>query len=224
MSKVKAKTKEKVGMWEIGEIKFPYSEAFRFSLESIRKRFVRAAITTAAVILGIAFLNSLMMMAAIQSVYTGTPQIQAYQYWLLFISLLVCGVGITNSMLIAVAERYKEIGTLKCLGALDRHILILFLNESIIMGGIGGLIGYIAGMVAAIVYGFMTLRVENPMAIIMQAMMMPSTVIPMGGLPTAVALFILSMVLSITLSMAATLYPAYYAAKLNPAEALRYEI
>ena len=219
-----AKTEEKVGIWEIGEIKFPFSEAFKFSLESIRKRIVRAAITTAAVVLGIAFLNSLMMMAAIENVATGTPGIQAYQYWLLFISLLVCGVGITNSMLIAVAERYKEIGTLKCLGALDRHILILFLNESIIMGGLGGLVGYIAGLVAAIIYGFIRLKAGNPMEVIAKALMAPSTILPMGGLPNAVALFIISIVLSITLSMAATLYPAYYAAKLNPAEALRYEV
>ena len=45
-------------------------------------------------------------------------------------SLLVCTVGITNSMLMAVTERFKEIGTMKCLGALDSFVVVLFMLES----------------------------------------------------------------------------------------------
>jgi len=213
------------GTWEIGEIYFPFTEAFKISLENIKKRFVRAAITTAAVVLGIAFLNSLMFMSAITRIALpeSQAQAQAYQLWLLFISLLVCAVGITNSMLIAVAERYKEIGTMKTLGALDRHILIMFLNESIIIGGLGGILGYIFGLIAAIVYGIATLGVG--FGEIGLALSQPAELLPfLSTLPSAVSLFILSLIISIFLSMAATLYPAYYAAKLNPAEALRYEV
>ena len=211
------------GSWEIGEIHFPFSEAFKISIESIRKRFVRAAITTAAVILGIAFLNSLMMMSSINSVVYKQTTTPAYQWWLLFISLLVCGVGITNSMLIAVAERYKEIGTMKCLGALDRHILLMFLNESIVIGALGGILGYIFGIIAAVIYAFVSLK--NPMGIIGSAFTQPSQIIPwLSSLPSFLSLLILSIVLAVFLSMAATLYPAYYAAKLRPAEALRYEV
>ena len=56
-------------------------------------------------------------------------------------SLLVCFVGITNSMLMSVTERYKEIGTLKCLGALDNFIVKLFLIESGLLGFFGSLGG-----------------------------------------------------------------------------------
>ncbi len=49
--------------------------------------------------------------------------------WLVVMSLLVCTVGITNSMLMAVTERFKEIGTMKCLGALDSFVVLLFLLE-----------------------------------------------------------------------------------------------
>ena len=49
--------------------------------------------------------------------------------WLVVMSLLVSAVGITNSMLMSVTERYKEIGTMKCLGALDSFIVKLFLHR-----------------------------------------------------------------------------------------------
>lgn len=207
---------------EIGEIHLPLSEAFYISVQNVRRRFARVAITTASVTLGIAFFVSLMMMASFQAQAGGTG-VQPYMYWLLFISLLVCGVGITNSMLIAVAERYKEIGTYKCLGALDRHILEMFLIEAMLVGGIGGFAGYIIGLVAAIVYA-----VANPavgLQSALAALVQPNPAVPFAGaLPVALGLLVLGAGIAILLSLIATIYPAYYAARLNPAEALRYEI
>jgi putative ABC transport system permease protein len=50
----------------------------------------------------------------------------AKQRWIIILSLLVCVVGIVNAQLMAVTERFREIGTMKCLGALDRFVLRLF--------------------------------------------------------------------------------------------------
>jgi ABC-type antimicrobial peptide transport system permease subunit len=63
---------------------------------------------------------------------------EAYQFWLIIVSLFVCGIGLINANLIAIYERYREIGTMKCLGAMDQHVMKLFLIESLIFGAIGG--------------------------------------------------------------------------------------
>ena len=65
--------------------------------------------------------------------------------WLVVLSLLVCLVGIANAMLMSVTERFREIGTMKCMGALDGFIIKLFILESTFMGTAGTVIGVIIG-------------------------------------------------------------------------------
>ncbi|MBC7287419.1 MAG: FtsX-like permease family protein [Armatimonadetes bacterium] len=74
----------------------------------------------------------------------------ARQTWLVVMSLLVCAVGISNSMLMSVTERFREIGTMKCLGALDSFIVRLFLIESLVIGSLGSIIGAFIGHVGAL--------------------------------------------------------------------------
>ena len=134
---------------EIGSIKFPMGEAFRYCLESVRKHFTRALITALSVLLGIAFMVTLLTMG---SILRGTGEAPAaYQYWMVVIALLVCGVGIVNSMLMSVTERYKEIGTIKCLGATNGSVLEIFLIEALLLGLLGGVIGAFIGWISAVV-------------------------------------------------------------------------
>ncbi|MBC8101966.1 MAG: ABC transporter permease, partial [Cytophagales bacterium] len=65
--------------------------------------------------------------------------------WLVALSLLVCAVGITNSMLMSVTERFREIGTMKCLGALNQFIVKIFMIEALLMGVIASCLGWVLG-------------------------------------------------------------------------------
>jgi len=190
------------------EIIFPISEAFRFSLESIRKRFTRALITALSIVLGISFMVVLLTMAAILR-ETGVGGVEAYQYWMAIIALLVCGVGIVNSMLMSVTERYKEIGTMKCLGATNGNILEIFLIESALLGLLGGVIGSAIGWSAGV---------------LMNGLQLGWSVVFRVPMNTYLYNFGLAILIAFGVSIAAAAYPAYLGAKLSPADALRYEI
>jgi putative ABC transport system permease protein len=69
--------------------------------------------------------------------------------WLVALSFLVCAVGVANAMLMSVTERFSEIATMKCLGALDGFVMTMFLLEAAIEGGIGGAVGLALGALLA---------------------------------------------------------------------------
>lgn len=70
--------------------------------------------------------------------------------WLISLALLVAFVGIMNAMLMSVTERFREIGTMKCLGALDGFIVKLFLIESSLQGLVGTVLGVVLGLAIAL--------------------------------------------------------------------------
>jgi hypothetical protein len=129
--------------------------------------------------------------------------------WIIVISLLVTVIGIANSMLMSVTERFRDIGTMRCLGALSSFVRTLFLVEAAFMGVVGGALGALAGALfttgtylipygGALVLGAVS---ERPGALLLAAL----------G----------SVVAGIVLSLLAALYPASTAARMVPADALR---
>jgi len=194
-------------------VQFGLRDAARLGYEYIIRRFNRAMINIASIALGIAFLSTLLMSDSLYRAYAlaGGERlgVETYQYWLMFVAIIVSVVGITNAMLITVFERYREIGTMKCLGAMDRHILLLFLVESIIQGFAGGVAGYLLGLIGAVLSTGFTIGF---------------TAIFMVPITETITLLLGSVGLSMVLCGVATLYPAYRAAKLHPVEALSYEL
>ncbi len=122
------------------------------------------------------------------------------------ISLLVGGIGIMNILLVSVAERTREIGIRKALGAKPRHILGQFLAESVVLSMVGGLLGILTGfgfgLGAAFVIG--QLAPGAPFTSIVSA----ESVLWAVGFSSAVGIFF-------------GVYPAFRAARLDPVEALR---
>ncbi len=209
--KVKEQKTQYLDSQTFGSIKFPMGEAFRYSLESIRKRFTRSLITAFSVLLGIAFMVSIMTMGIILPLIGQSPP-QQYQTWMAIIALMVCGVGIVNSMLMSVTERYKEIGTIKCLGATDMNVLQIFLIEALLLGVLGGIIGSCAGLVSTIaVYS-----ITQPQYI--------SRIIDTSNFIYYLTYVGEGIGIASLISVVAATYPAAYAARLNPTEALRFEV
>lgn len=122
------------------------------------------------------------------------------------ISLLVGGIGIMNIMLVSVAERTREIGLRKALGARRKDILVQFLTESSLLSLIGGLVGIVLGWLIATAVGQFAAASGTPFNpnISLNAVLLATL------FSAAVGLFF-------------GIYPANRAAALEPVEALRYE-
>jgi hypothetical protein len=128
--------------------------------------------------------------------------------WLLLVSMLVCAIGIANAMLMAVTERFREIATLKCLGALDGSIMLMFVLESCIMGVVGGLIGGALGALLGSVRMLSAFGAEFAGAV------------PIGSLVSSLGVAVLA---GVVLAAIAAVYPSFRAARLAPMEAMRVE-
>jgi ABC-type antimicrobial peptide transport system permease subunit len=201
---------ESTGNETTKKVSLSIREMFDLSLKSIRRRPIKTAYNIATIILGTSFLTFITLASIVLRQYTeASISIETYQYWLAFISLLLCVMSIANSMAIAVLERSKEIGIMKCMGALDRHILLLFFTESTVMSLAGGILGFLfGGMIAAVTYGLQL------------GFDVVSKVSPFELLST----FGLSVIVAIAVSISATVYPACKAAKARPTEAFKVEV
>jgi ABC-type lipoprotein release transport system permease subunit len=128
-------------------------------------------------------------------------------FWIVTISLLVTIIGIANAMLMSVTERFKEIGTMKCLGALSDFIRRLFLIESAFIGVVGSLAGVLIGILFPMILYSFAYGFNNVFSAVSYGHL------GVSSLECLIAGTILSIV--------AAIYPATIAARMIPAMALR---
>jgi len=208
----------------------PLGKAVEIAYKSIRVRFFRSLITTLSLVLAVSFLSftdvsndvangmlasgsAELRQALVRAGYDLGPEANNVasspkQRWILILSLLVCAVGIVNAQLMAVTERFREIGTMKCLGALDRFVLRLFILEA----GMQGLAGSAAGAVLGAVFALSSGWIHFGGAALQQVAM------------THVAASMAAATgIGVALSLLGVLYPALVAARMQPVEAMRVE-
>jgi hypothetical protein len=126
--------------------------------------------------------------------------------WLITMAMLTCAVGIANAMLMSVTERFREIGTMKCLGAQDGLVVKLFLLESAFLGVIGAAMGIVLGLVVAV------------LAALLQFGSFGAQHFPVTQGLKVVALSVLG---GIVLAVVGAVYPAFAASRMKPVDALR---
>jgi putative ABC transport system permease protein len=128
------------------------------------------------------------------------------------LALAVATLGIINTLVMAILERRREIGILKALGAADRDVKELFFVEAGVMGLFGGVLGVGFGW-------FIGRALTWGTNIYLHRQNLPSAHV--FSVPWWLVLG--AIVFAVGVSLAAGLYPATRAARLNPVEALRYE-
>ena len=142
------------------------------------------------------------MKQVMETMNTVTGYIKLLLVAIAAVSLLVGSIGIMNMMLVSVAERTREIGVRKAIGAREINIIIQFLSESVLISFIGSMTGLVLGEGLAQGVGRFALGYNVPLSI----------------WPVVV-----SVSVAIVVGLASGVFPAIKAAKLNPIDSLRYE-
>jgi hypothetical protein len=189
--------------WEIGKLHLSFNLVWSMAKSSLKVRLSRSLLTCLTITTSTAFMMYLLTFP------TGGGEADRESWYLMLVlALVVSAAGVLNAMLMSVAQRYREIGTFKCLGALDALILYSVLTEAALVGLVGAVAGVAVGLVVAIILGL----ADRGAAMLEQ---MSLLILPLKVL----LVFVVGMALT-TLGAAV---PAWIAAKMPPVEAMRGE-
>lgn len=220
------------GSGESRRVVLPWGRTLGMCLANVRQRLGRSALTFICIAVVVAFFASALAYQGVLSrlVSSTDVHVQAVleragvfvndaeamtrqrdqRVWLMTLSAVLCLVGITNTILMSVTERFREIGTLKCLGALDVFVVRLFLIENALIGALASLLGALVGCLLAL----LQLGAVLEFSLLSWQVCAPELLL---GTLKAVALGTL-------LTLLASLYPTYVASRMRPVEAMRVEV
>lgn len=212
------------------QVRLPFLKSLEISIKSIKVRFFRSLITTMSLVLAVSFLSFVKVGNDVANgmLATGEPELRsalirsgydlkpeetsvgssAKQRWIVILSLLVCVVGIVNAQLMSVTERFREIGTMKCLGALDRFVLRLFILEAGMQGLAGAFVGSLIGALFSLVNAWIRFGTVAISSVAFIDLFNSITIATGVG---------------VLLSLLGVFYPALLAARMQPVEAMRVE-
>jgi len=189
--------------WDIGALRLRPALVWSMALSSLRLRIGRSMLTMLTVATATAFL-----------VYLATMPREAdpteRQSWVLMVvlALVVSAAGVLNTMLMSVSQRYREIGTIKCLGALDGFVLLSVLLEAALLGLAGALAGAAAGLGVSVGLA----AADHGRAVLQH--------LRLDALPLKLAA---AFAIGMALTVLGAAVPAWIASRMPPMEAMRGE-
>ena len=125
--------------------------------------------------------------------------------------IAIAVINITTMLILVVVERRRDIAILNALGATRQSVMLLFVIEGAVVGAVGAVCGVVLGLAACTVGNHYKL------------VSLPSDVYSISNVPLTAGLreVVLSSVVAFVLSVLATIYPAFVASRMRPAETLR---
>jgi len=142
-------------------------------------------------------------------------------FLIIFLIIAVAAFNIVSSLVMAVKDKQSDIAILRTLGASPASITKIFMIQGTMIGVLGTVLGVAGGVVLALNVDTVVLVIEN----VFGFKFFSKDVYLISDLPSELQTpdVVITAVASFLLSFLATIYPSYRAAKVNPAEALRYE-
>jgi putative ABC transport system permease protein len=169
-------------------------------VEPIRKRMEKLGFRTFA------------MLDQLEEIKTGFHFVDLFLFAVGMIGISVAALGIINTMVMSILERYKEIGIMKAVGASDKDVKKIFFFESGVIGFLGGVFGLALGWI-----------VGNIINLIINSVAMQQGVPHVSYFRFPWWLCLGAIGFSILISLVAGIYPTLRAARVDPVVALRHD-